>query len=106
MTTFAFFGRSEMLRQYFSQRARSTEISGRAIMVGTVPVGTVTEYRGERIIIEAWLPRECHAGRFDLRARAWASSFHARGMFIAQVRNLATGRQFWLSEVHLIEPLT
>jgi len=72
-------------------------------MVGTVPVGTVTAYRGERIIVEAWLPRECHAGRFDNLALAWASSFHARGMFIAQVQILATGRRFRLSDVHLID---
>jgi len=72
-------------------------------MVGTVPVGTVTAYRSERIIVEAWLPRECHAGRFEHFKRTWASSFHARGMFIAQVRSLATGRRFRLSDVHLLE---
>ena len=92
-----------MLRQYFPQRARSADIGGRAVMVGTVPVGTVTGFQGERIIVEAWLPRECHAGRFDPIARARASSFHARGMFLAQVRSLATGRRFRLSEVHLLE---
>ena len=92
-----------MLHQYFPQRARHAEIGGRAVMVGTVPVGTVTAYRGERIMVEAWLPRECHAGRFDLYARKWASSFHARGMFLAQVRSLASGRRFRLSDVHLIE---
>ena len=92
-----------MLRQYFPQRARHAEISGRAVMVGTVPAGTVAAYQGERIIVEAWLPRECHAGRFDRSARAWASSFHARGMFLAQVRSFATGKRFQLSDVHLIE---
>jgi len=122
-----------MLHQYFPQRARHAEIGGRAVMVGTVPVGTLTAYRGERIIVSsdfrsacnkapefahhlgrtsgsdfrktlwAWLPRECHAGRFDRSARTWASSFHARGMFLAQVRSLATGRRFRLSDVHLIE---
>ena len=92
-----------MLRQYFPQRARHAEISGRAVMVGTVPVGTVTAYRGERIIVEAWFPRECHAGRFDRRFKFWASSFHARGMFLAQVRSLATGRRFNVSDAHLIE---
>ena len=93
-----------MLHQYFPQRARHAEICGRAVMVGTVPVGTVAAYRGERIIVEAWLPRECHAGRFDRIARVWASSYHARGMFLAQVRSLATGRRFKLSDVHLVEP--
>ena len=92
-----------MLHQYFPQRARYAKIGGRAVMVGTVPVGTVTAYRGDRIIVEAWLPRECHAGRFDQSARAWASSFHARGMFVALVRSLANGRRFLLSDVHLIE---
>ena len=92
-----------MLHQYFPQRARHAKISGRAVMVGTVQVGTVTAYRGEPIIVEAWLPRECHAGRFDKITRVWASSFHARGMFLAQVRSLATGRRFRLSDVHLIE---
>ena len=92
-----------MLNQYFSQRARHADIGGRAVKVGTVPVGTVTTYRGERIMVEAWLPRECHAGRFDHYARIWASSFHARGMFLAQVRSLANGRRFRLSDAHLIE---
>ena len=92
-----------MLRQYFPQRARHAEIGGRAVMIGTVPAGTVTAYRGERIIVEAWLPRECHAGRFNSLANTWASSFHARGMFLAQVRSLATGRRFRLSDAHLIE---
>ena len=92
-----------MLRQYFPQRARSASVAGRAVMVGTVPVGTVTAYQGERVIVEAWLPRECHAGRFDRSVRAWASSFHARGMFLAQVRSLTTGKRFQLSDVHLIE---
>lgn len=92
-----------MLHQYFPQRARHAEIGGRAVMVGTVPVGTVTDYRGKRIIVEAWLPRECHAGRFDRHARTWASSFHARGMFLAQVRSLATGKRFRVSDAHLIE---
>ena len=73
-----------MLHQYYPQRARFAEIGGRAVMVGTVPVGTVTEYRGKRIIVEAWLPRECHAGRFDPRTRKWVSSFHGRGMFLAE----------------------
>ena len=90
-----------MLHQYFPQRARHALVAGRAVMIGTVPVGTVAAYRGERIIVEAWLPRECHAGRFDRRARAWASSFHARGMFVALVRSLANGRRFRLSDVHL-----
>ncbi len=92
-----------MLHQYYPQRARLAEIGGRAVMVGTVPVGTVTEYRGKRIIVEAWLPRECHAGRFDPRTRKWVSSFHGRGMFLAQARNLATGKRFRLSDTHLIE---
>ena len=92
-----------MLRQYFPQRARHARVGGRAVIVGTVPVGTVTAYRGERIIVEAWLPRECHAGRFDSTARTWASSYHARGMFLAQVRSLATGRRFNVSDAHLIE---
>ena len=92
-----------MLRQYFPQRARHASVAGRAVMVGTVPVGTVTTHRGERIIVEAWLPHECPAGRFDRRIRAWASSFHARGMFLAQVRSLVTGKRFQLSDVHLIE---
>ena len=92
-----------MLRQYFPQRARYAEIGGRAVMVGTVPVGTVATYRDQKIIVEAWLPRECHAGRFDRRARTWASSFHARGMFLASVRCLANGRRFRLSDAHLIE---
>ena len=92
-----------MLHQYFTQRAHYADIGGRAVMVGTVPVGTVTAYRGERIIVEAWLPRECHAGRLIHRARTWASSFHARGMFLAQVRSLANGRPFRLSDAHLIE---
>ena len=103
MTISAFFGRSDMLHQYFPQRARHAEIGGRAVLVGTVPVGTVAAYRGERIIVEAWLPRECHAGRFDRTARTWASSFHAQGMFLAQVRSLANGRRFNLSDVHVIE---
>jgi len=93
-----------MLRQYFPQRARHASVAGRAVMVGTVHAGTVTHYRGERIIVEAWLPCECHAGRFDNVARVWASSFHARGMFLAQVRSLANGRRFRLSDVHLIDP--
>ena len=92
-----------MLHQYFPQRARHACFGGRAVMVGTVPVGTVTAYQGERIIVEAWLPRECHTGRFDRIARTWASSFHARGMFLAQVRSLATGRRFRLSDTHLNE---
>ena len=92
-----------MLHQYFPQRARHAEIGGRAVMVGTVPVGTVTAYRGERIIVEAWLPRECHAKKFDRPTRTWASSFHARGMFLAQVRSLATGKRFRLSDAHLRE---
>ena len=92
-----------MLHQYFPQRARHAEIGGRAVMVGKVPVGTVTDYRGERIIVEAWLSRECHAGRFEQRARIWASSFHARGMFLAQVRSLANGRRFRLSDANLRE---
>ena len=92
-----------MLHQYFPQRARHAEIGGRAVMVGTVPVGTVAAFRGERIIVEAWLPRKCHAGRFDKPASVWASSFHARGMFLAQVRSLANGRRFQLSDVHLVE---
>ena len=92
-----------MLHQYFPQRARRAEISRPAVMIGTVPVGTVAAHQGERIIVEAWLPRECHAGRFDKITRKWASSFHARGMFLAQVRSLATGRRFRLSDVHLIE---
>ena len=92
-----------MLHQYFPQRARRAEIGGRAVIIGTVPVGTVAAYQGERIIVEAWLPRECHAARFDQIASTWASSFHARGMFLAQVRSLATGKRFQLSDVHLIE---
>ena len=92
-----------MLRQYFPQRARHACFGGRAVMVGPVPAGTVAAYQGERIIVEAWFPRECHAGRIDRSARAWASSFHARGMFLAQVRSLATGKRFQLSDVHLIE---
>ena len=92
-----------MLRQYFPQRARHAKISGRAVMIGMVPVGTITDYRGEPITVEAWLPRECHAGRVDRYASTWASSFHARDMFVALVRSLANGRRFLLSDVHLIE---
>lgn len=91
-----------MLRQYYCSPHRLTEIGERALPVGTIPVGTIRSLNGGTVIVEAWLPRVCHAARRDHKGR-WASSFHARGMFLAQVRRLADGRRSLVSDIHLIE---
>lgn len=91
-----------MLRQYNGSPHRMTTIGGRVLAIGTVPIGTIRRLSGAAVIVEAWLPRECHAARRDRHGR-WASSFHARGMFLAQVRRLADGRRSLVSDIHLIE---
>ena len=91
-----------MLRQYHCSPHRLAEVGGRWLPVGTVPVGTIREMNGETVIIEAWLPRECHAVRRDRHGRR-ASSFHARGMVLAQVRRLSDSLRILVSDVHLIE---
>ena len=91
-----------MLRQYHCSPHRLVEVGGRRLPVGTVPVGTIRKLSGATVIVEAWLPRECHAVRRDRQGR-WASSFYARGMFLAQVRRLADGRRALVSDIHLIE---
>ena len=91
-----------MLRQYHCSPHRLTEVGGRWLPVGTVPLGTIRKLGGATVIVEAWLPRECHAVRRDRHGR-WASSFHARGMVLAQVRRLSDGRRTLVSDIHLIE---
>ncbi|WP_420346516.1 hypothetical protein [Pelagibius sp.] len=91
-----------MLRQRHCSPHRLTEIGGRVLSVGTVPVGTIRKLSGATVIVEARLPRECHADRRDHQGR-WASSFHTHGMFLAQVRRLADGQRSLISDIHLIE---
>lgn len=91
-----------MLQQYHCSPHRLTESGDCCLPVGTVPVGTTRRLNGATIIVEAWLPRECCAARRDHQGR-WASSFHARGMFLAQVRRLSDGRRSLVSDIHLIE---
>ena len=91
-----------MLRQYHCSPHRLAEVGGRRLPVGTVPVGTIRKLNGETFIVEAWLPRECHAVRCDRHGR-WASSFYARGMFLAQGLRLSDGRRTLVSDIYLIE---
>ena len=91
-----------MLRQYHCSPHRLAKAGGRRLSVGTVPVGAIRKLNGAVVIVEAWLPRECHADRRDRHGR-WASSFQARGMFLAQVRRLSDGRRTLVSDTHLIE---
>ena len=86
-----------MLRQYHCSPHRLAEVGRRRL-----PVGTIRKLNGATVIVEAWLPRECHAVRRDRHGR-WASNFHARGMFLAQVRCLSDGRRTLVSDIHLIE---
>ena len=91
-----------MLRQYHCSPYRLAEVGERRLPVGTVPVGAIRKLNGATVIVEAWLPRECHAVRRDRHGR-WASSFHARGMVLAQVRRLSDGRRTIVSDICLIE---
>ena len=101
-----------MIHQYYCSPCRMTEISGKAIPTGTIPVGTVLrlhrEWRSsayvierdhiDTVIVEGWLPRVCGAGRYDRHTGYWVDSYHATGMFTAQVRSLANGKRRLLSD--------
>lgn len=91
-----------MLRQYRCSPYRLVRTGGRTVPVGTVPIGTIRRLPSDTVIIEAWLPRECHAACRDPRSGAWQSRYVASGMFLAQVRSLRTGRRFLVSDAHLI----
>ena len=91
-----------MLRQYHCSPHRLTLIAGRPLPVGLVPVGAIRSLNGEAVIVQAWLPRACLAARRD-DAGLWVSSFHARGMFLAQVRRLSDGQRSLATHLRLIE---
>lgn len=89
-----------MFRQYHCSPHRLVTVRGKSLPVGVIPVGAICRlYRSRRscsaaadlkysdtVIVEAWLPRACAAGRFDPRATRWENSYHATGMFLAVVR--------------------
>ena len=100
-----------MLRQYNCSPCARKIIKGRTLDVGTLPCGSVLRTYSVRrapyaedvrhadtIIIEAWFPRDCGAGRYDERTRRWVSSYHASGMYVAQVRSLRNGRRYRLTD--------
>ncbi len=90
-----------MIRQYNSQRHRRVEISGRIRQVGTVPIGTIVLIQGRKLQVEAWLPRDYSAwerGRFVTKRIA--------GGHLAQVRDLATGRNGHLSDAWLVDAVS
>jgi len=95
-----------MLRQYGVGRHRYETIRGRALPVGTVPVGSI--FRHRRVgaarpgayIVEAWLTR-CYAradgsGRFN---------YLGRNGHLAQVRDLSNGRRALLADYIIMHAL-
>jgi hypothetical protein len=83
-----------MLRQYAPQRHRYEHIGGRDMAVGTVPIGSIFRLstpharRPRTFIVEAWLTRAY--ARCDRTGRFY---YVAHGAHLAQVRDLANGRQ-------------
>jgi len=89
-----------MINQYRPQRFRRAQLRGRDVEIGTIPVGEIISLPGGRVIVEAWLPREIGAGRFD-RGR-WANAYVAGGGHLAQVRRLADGKRLRIADHHLL----
>lgn len=100
-----------MLRQYYCSPFRYASIQQRHLHIGVIPIGSIYRLYRERrarytverdhidtIIVEAWLPRECGAGRFDKHSGLWVDSYHATGMFIAKVRSLANGKRYRITD--------
>lgn len=88
-----------MLRQYGAQRHSYVRVGRFDRPIGTIPVGTITTYQGQKIIVEAWFPRTIGAGR---RVEGkWCDAYMARGGHLALVRGLRDGRRFTLSDIHL-----
>ena len=89
-----------MLNQYDPQRFRQAFLRNKPVNIGTVPVGTITRYNNQKIIVLAWFPREIGASR--MVNGQWKSVRVARGGHLALVKALHNGRVFRLSDVHLI----
>ena len=103
-----------MLRQYGPQRGRfETLPNGRAVFVGTLPVGTVFRMverltrEGRPVlrayIVEAWLTRRIGAGRVRCDRDRWVPEdvFVAHGGHLAKVRSLSNGARRTMAD-HVI----
>jgi len=86
-----------LFRQYGPGNRFRYEIhAGRSIPVGTVAAGEVLHTVYGKVLVLGWKPREISA------ARSRESRFMARLGHLALVRDLATGKQRELSDVHLL----
>jgi hypothetical protein len=86
-----------LFRQYGPGNRFRYEIhAGRSIPVGTVAAGEVLHTVYGKVLVLGWKPREISA------ARGRESRFMARLGHLALVRDLATGKQRELSDVHLL----
>jgi len=86
-----------LFRQYGpGNRFRYETHAGRSIPVGTIATGEVLHTAYGKVLVLGWKPREIHA------SRGRESRFMARFGHIAIVRDLATGKQRQLSDVHLL----
>ncbi|ARJ65968.1 hypothetical protein WV31_10040 [Magnetospirillum sp. ME-1] len=89
-----------MIHQYRPQRFRRAVLRGRAVEIGTIPIGSIVALAQGRVIVEAWLPREITASRrVDGR---WRSAFVAGGGHLAQVRRLSDGKRLRIADHHLL----
>lgn len=102
---------ASMLRQYNCSPYTVKSINRISMDVGILPCGSIVRMYSVRrapytedirhtdtIIIEAWFPRDCALGRYDQHTQRWTTSYHATGMYVAQVRSLRNGRRYRLTD--------